>query len=291
MIALSNPQKIALLTDSCADLTGGLRVNKPIYVAPLKIVCEDGDFSDGVDIFAPDVYRRLRGGELPKTSLPDFGTVGGLLDQIAAEGYAKVIALHLSSGLSGTYNMVRLQGGDRGDLEIAVFDSLSGALGMGSMVLQIWEDIENGMGWDELVRGRVPALIKNTFPFFSVDTLEYLAKGGRIGRVAALAGSVLNIKPIITFGSDGQLQSIAKARGRRQVQEKLVEQVGKCLGNGRRYNLAVANGGAPEEMKALKAKMAAEFPDYLHFWEAELDATLSVYIGDGVLGAAVQVLD
>lgn len=288
---MSNPQKIALLTDSCADLTQELRVNKPIYIAPLKIVCADGEFADGVDIFAGDIYRRLRAGELPKTSLPDFGTVGDLLDQIAADGYTKVIALHLSSGLSGTYNMVRIQAEHRRDLEIAVFDSLSGALGMGSMVLQVWEDIENGMGWDELVGERVPALVKNTFPFFSVDTLEYLAKGGRIGKVTAMAGSVLNIKPIITFAEDGQLKSIAKVRGSRQVQEKLLEQVRAALGSGRRYNLAVANGGAPEEMEALKAKMKAAFPDYLHFWEGAIDATLSVYIGDGVLGAGVQVLD
>ena len=199
---MSNPYKIAILTDSCADLSEDLRAGKPIYTVPLKIACRDGEYFDGVDIFASDIYRRLEAGELPKTSLPDFFTADRILSRIKADGYERVLAIHLSSGLSGAYNMVRLLGESRSDLEIAVFDSLSGALGMGVSVLQAWEDIENGMSWDELVKERVPKLLANTYPFFSVDTLEYLAKGGRIGKVTAMAGTMLSIKPLITFAGD-----------------------------------------------------------------------------------------
>ena len=277
MIALSNPEKIALLTDSTADLP-----------APM---CEDGEYSDGVDITAEGVYERLRRGELPRTSLPEGGVVSDTLDQIRADGYERVIAVMLSSGLSGTYNMVRLQAGQRDDLEIAVFDSRSGSLGIGIMVLQLWEEILSGTSWDTLVRERAPHLVANTFPFFSVDTLEYLRRGGRIGRITALAGTMLSIKPIITFSDDGQLQSIAKVRGRRQVQDKILELLRARFQSGRRYNLAVANGGAPEEMAEFAARLKAEFPNYEHFWEGVMDATLSVYIGDGVIGGGIQFLD
>lgn len=286
-----NPQKIALLTDSCADLPLSLRQGKPIFTVPLRIVCEDGEFADGVDIFPADIYRRLTQGELPHTSLPTGGSITQVLDEIAGAGYQRVLALMLSSGLSGTCNLVRLLAEQRQDLEVAVFDSVSGSLGMGMMVLQAWEDIERGMDWEELVRHRVPQLVANTFPFFSVDTLEYLQKGGRIGKITALAGTMLNIKPLITFAPDGQLKSVAKVRGRRAVQDKLIELVGDRLGSHRRYNLAVANGGAPEEMAQLAASIQEAYPHYDHFWQGELDATLSVYIGSGVLGAAVQVLD
>ena len=286
-----NPQKIALLTDSCADLPAELREGKPIFVVPLRILCADGEYADGETIFASDIYRRLEAGELPRTSLPEFFAVNDALNRIAAEGYEKVVAIHLSPGLSGTYNMVRLQGESRTDLEVEVFDSVSGALGIGIMVLQAWEDIQAGMGWEELVHSRVPALIRGTFPFFSVDTLEYLQKGGRIGRVTALAGTMLNIKPLITFSPEGELQSVAKVRGRRAVQDKLIELVGKALGEHKRYNLAVANGGAPEEMAEFAARLKAEFPNYEHFWEGVMDATLSVYIGDGVIGGGIQFLD
>lgn len=288
---MSNAEKIALLTDSTADLSPALVGDKPIYVVPLKIVCADGEYSDGVDIFAPDVYDRLRRGELPRTSLPDGGSISDALDRIKADGYEKVLAVMLSSGLSGTYNMVRLQAETRRDLEIAVFDSKSGSLGMGIMVLQLWEDIQAGTSWDWLVEKRLPSLIANTFPFFSVDTLEYLSKGGRIGKVAAFAGTLLSIKPIISFAEDGQLQSVAKVRGRRQVQDKILDLMEQRLRPGVRYNLGVANGGAPEEMKELAQRIRERFPNAEHIWEGAIDATLSVYIGDGVLGGGIQLLE
>ncbi|WP_297199131.1 DegV family protein [uncultured Flavonifractor sp.] len=288
---LSNAEKIALLTDSTADLSPALVGDKPIYVVPLKIVCADGEYSDGVDIFAPDVYDRLHRGELPRTSLPDGGSISDTLDRIKADGYEKVLAVMLSSGLSGTYNMVRLQAETRRDLEIAVFDSKSGSLGMGIMVLQLWEDIQAGASWDWLVEKRLPSLIANTFPFFSVDTLEYLSKGGRIGKVAAFAGTLLSIKPIISFAEDGQLQSVAKVRGRRQVQDKILDLMEQRLRPGVRYNLGVANGGAPEEMKELAQRIRERFPNAEHIWEGAIDATLSVYIGDGVLGGGIQLLE
>ena len=176
-------------------------------------------------------------------------------------------------------------------MTVRVFDSLSGSLGMGLTVLQAAEDIRNGMGWEELTERRIPSLIANTYPFFSVDTLEYLQKGGRIGKVTATAGMLLQIKPILTFAPDGQLQSVAKVRGRNQVIANLVELAEKSCGSHRRYNLAVANGGAPAEMETVRQKLTAALPDYDHIWDGEIDGTLSVYIGDGVLGAAVQVLD
>ena len=285
------PKKIALVTDSCADLSRALIEENDIHVIPLRISCADGEFSDGVDISAADVYTRLHAGELPKTSLPTGEDVERVLRTLVKEGYDGAIAIMLSSGLSGTYNMVRLQAGQRDDLEIAVFDSRSGSLGIGIMVLQLWEEILSGTSWETLVHERAPHLVANTFPFFSVDTLEYLRRGGRIGRITALAGTMLSIKPIITFSDDGQLQSIAKVRGRRQVQDKILELLRARFQSGRRYNLAVANGGAPEEMAEFAARLKAEFPQYEHFWEGVMDATLSVYIGDGVIGGGIQFLD
>lgn len=286
------PQKIALLTDSCADLSPRLAEENRIYRVPLRILCADGEYSDGVDIFAGDIYKRLRAGELPQTSLPAGEDIERTLRQIVMDGYDGVIAIMLSSGLSGTYNLVRLIGEEcRGMLPVKVYDSLSGSLGMGMTLLQLAEDIRNGMEWEELTERRVPRLLAGSRPFFSVDTLEYLQKGGRIGKVTATAGTLLQIKPIITFAPDGQLRSVAKVRGRNQVMDKLVAMAVKACGDHRRYNLAVANGGAPAEMETVRQKLMTALPDYDHLWEGEIDGTLSVYIGDGVLGAAVQILD
>ena len=286
------PQKIALLTDSCADLSPALAAENHIHIVPLRILCADGEYSDGMDIRGADIYKRLRAGELPQTSLPAGEDIEKVLRQIVMEGYDGVIAIMLSGGLSGTYNLVRLIAEEcKGLLPVRVYDSASGSLGMGLTVLQIAEDIRNGMGWEELTERRVPQLIANTYPFFSVDTLEYLQKGGRIGKVTATAGMLLQIKPLRTCAGDGQLTSVAKVRGRHQVINKLVDLTVQRCGDHKRYNLAVANGGAPEEMALVREKLTAALPNYDHIWEGEIDGTLSVYIGDGVLGAAVQVLD
>ncbi len=284
------PQNIALLTDSCADLSPQLAADNHIYVLPLRILCADGEYLDGVDIRGADIYERLHRGELPQTSLPSTENLGEILKKIREDGYDGVIAVMLSSGLSGTYNLVRLAE-EYADIPLCAFDSKSGSLGQGLTLLQLAQDIQNGMGWTELTQRRAPQLIAGSHPFFSVDTLEYLQKGGRIGKVTATAGMLLQIKPILTFAEDGQLTSAAKVRGRNQVIDKLVDLAVKACGNHQRYNLAVANGGAPDGMALVREKLTAALPNYDHLWEGEIDGTLSVYIGDGVLGAAVQILD
>lgn len=296
MIHISNvPQKIALLTDSCADLSPRMIADKPIYVVPLRITCEDGEYSDGVDIHAKDVYARLRAGELPRTSLPAGEAIYEKLKEITDAGYDGVIAVMLSSGLSGTYNLVRFiaeEYADQLNLQMRVYDSRSGSLGQGMTLLQLAEDIRGGMGWETLTEHRVNQLLGNVHPFFSVDTLEYLEKGGRIGKITAAVGTLMNIKPVIAFSQDGQLQSIAKVRGKKMLIHKLVNLPVQRCGEHRKYNLAMASGGAaPEDVALLREMLTEALPDYEHLWEGEIDGTLSAYIGDGVLGAAVQVLD
>ena len=289
------PQKIAFLTDSCVDLSPEVLRENGIYTVPLRILCADGEYLDGVTIHSGDIYRRLHAGELPQTSLPSTESIADTLMKIVRDGYDAIVAIMLSSGLSGTYNLTRLaaeavreEGG--GSVVMRVFDSLSGSLGQAMTILQAIADVRAGMEWEELTERRIPWLIRHTYPFFSVDTLEYLVKGGRIGRITATAGKLLNIKPILTFAADGQLTSIAKARGR-QVIDKLVEVAVRACGDHRKYNLAVANGGDRPGMELVRQKLTAALPGYDHLWDGEIDGTLSVYIGDGILGSAVQVLD
>lgn len=286
-----NSQKIAILADSCCDIPVQEALAMGIYLVPLIISTPDGDFEDGFTIFSDDVYRRQAAGEDLKTSLPTGLTVEQALDRIKADGYEKVAAVMLSSGLSGTYNLLRITAESRSDLEIAVFDSLSASVGVSMILRQLVEDLDGGMDWDTLTRQRIPTLLQNTSAFFSVETLDHLQKGGRIGKITAMAGTMLNIKPILTFAEDGQLTSMAKARGTKQVQSKFIETLRQLKGEHRKFNLAIVNGGASEWMDALCAQIEEELPGYDHLYQAQFDATLSVYIGSGVLGAAITVLD
>ena len=133
-----NPEKIAFLLDSTADLGPNDLAGKPFYVVPLRIACADGDYNDGETINNLDVYARQEAGELPKTSLPELARVEKALEQIRDDGFQKVIVLPLSSGLSGTHNMMQVMCDEFGELETAVFETRSGALGIGMVALQLW---------------------------------------------------------------------------------------------------------------------------------------------------------
>lgn len=285
------PKRIALLTDSCSDMPAEKALAKGIYVVPLRIICDNKEYLDGVNIFNKDIYGFQEKGKTLKTSLPSGSYVVNTLNRIAADGYDGVIAVMLSSGLSGTYNFVKMLAEERNDISIEVFDSRNASLGLAMILLRLAEDIKSGMNWNELIFSRVPFLIKNTFSFFSVDSLEYLHKGGRIGYVTAVAGSMLNVKPIITFSDDGKLETAAKARGNLQLSDKFTELVRKKAGSHTKYDLAAANGGMPQEMKKLKKKLELAMPNYSKIWLGEIGGTLSVHIGKGILGAAVQILE
>lgn len=283
-----NDQKIALLTDSCADILPKLLKKYDIFMVPLQIKFSDGDYLDGVTINAKEIYKRLPT-EMPKTSLPSGELIEQTFQKILDKGYEKVLCVNLSSGLSGTHNMVRLLGMEFVGLEVAAFDSVSGSMGQGMVVLQLAKYIEEGRSWSELLRA-TPRLIANTNVWFCIDTLEYLQKGGRIGKITAVAGSLLNIKPVLTFAPSGELINVSKARGRQLAMGKMASLLQEKYIEGTPYNLAFANGDCVAEMKAIREKVTALMPDARNVFEGEIDCTLASYVGPHLLGCAIQML-
>ncbi|MDD3367574.1 MAG: DegV family protein [Lachnospiraceae bacterium] len=282
-------EKIAVITDSCADVPEELVKKYNIFVLPMVISCEDGVHRDGVDIHAADVYEKLKT-ELPKTSSPMGSDIVDTLDAIKKQGYQKAVAVLLSGGLSGTINHFRLAVEDLQNLEVAVFDSFQGSIGIGAIALQAAEYIRQGFSFEE-IKKKVEKLIQNTKVFFSIDTMEFLQKGGRIGKATALAGAMLRIKPILSFDEDGEIYAAAKVRGHKMVESKLIQLVQERQRNGEKYNIVVADGGAPEDGDALEIKMKELFPDYQFLYRAKIGAALSVYLGSGLLGAGIQFIE
>lgn len=285
-------RKIAIITDSCADLSKEMQEHYDVRVLPMMIRCEDGEYRDGVDITIEDIYERLKT-EIPKTSTPSGETIEALFADLKAEGYEKVLAVMVSGGISGTVNHVRLAAEDSG-METCVIDSLSGSIGHGAVVLQasIWR--KEGLSFEEICE-KAKKLCKDTYVFFSIDTLEYLQKGGRIGKATALVGTALNIKPILTFEPEGELSTAAKVRGHKLVEKKLIslveEHVIDPANEGRRYNLMVADGGIREERDQLEAKMKELFPNFNEVFPIRIEGILGIYLGPGMLGAGIQFLD
>ncbi len=282
-------EKVAIITDSCADVPEELAEKYHLFVLPMQITCEDGVYRDGVDITSEDIYKRLEK-ETPKSSTPSGADVEDLFQKLVRQGYQKAIAVLLAGGLSGTVNQVRLLAEELEELEVAVYDSKQASIGIGVIAIQAAIYAQEGMGFEELKK-KVEGLIERTKVFFSIDTLKYLQRGGRIGKVAALAGTLLDIKPVMSFDEDGEIYAAAKVRSRKGVEKRLLQLMEDVKREGCPYNLVVADAGAPKEREALEEKLKALFPNSQALYRAKIGAALSVHLGSGLLGAGIQYLE
>lgn len=207
--------KIALVTDSTSDLNHEEIKKYNIHVLPLKIVYSHREYTDRVDITPDEVYDNMKV-EVPKTSLPSMEEIDRLFEKLKKEGYTHVIAITISTGLSGTFNSVRLVSENHPELTFEIFDSRALSLGAGAIVLECGEMIESGKSFDEII-AELPNLRDKISIYYVLDTLKYLIKGGRIGKVSGSIGEVLNLKPIISINDEGVYYTHSKVRGRKKV--------------------------------------------------------------------------
>lgn len=209
-----NGQKICILVDSGCDVPQAVRQDYDMRVLPLKIRYPEGEYDDQVNITAQQVYDRFPG-EIPQTSLPDGGTIHDALDRARADGYEKALVICISSGLSGTYNMVRLVCQEYQGMETFVLDTRNISFGSGSLC-PVGRPLIAG-GWDWRTANPVGPEAGRRKDFFCVDILEHLRKGGRLGLVAAIVGTALKLKPIISCNEAGVYYIAGKALGAGKV--------------------------------------------------------------------------
>lgn len=281
-------ERIALVTDSACDLDQKTVARYAIHILPLQVIFRENQYRDGIDISAEEVYARMAT-EIPKTSLPTPGEAKDLLLSLAAKGYTHVLAIHLSSGLSGTYQMMVSVSREVPGLTFEVVDSKVLAMGLGLIVRQAAQWIERGLGFKEVVR-RVHSLIPHVKGYFVLKTLEYLKQGGRIGTVAATIGEILNLKPVISIDSNGKYFSYAKTRGRERSLDKLYEIAAGHLEKGA-HIIAVLQGDAKEEAAALMSRIKA-LPNAAEVIFGAISPALVVHTGPGLVGLiAMPVVD
>lgn len=284
-------RKIAVLTDTNCDLPPELLKKYNIFCLPLVINSGTQEYRDGIDLTVTDIYARQKK-EHFGTSLPRPADLTAAFDAMVHSGYTKAVVLLLGSALSGSTNMARLMADERDDLEIAVYDTKSASIGVGILALQTALYIQRGLPFHILCQ-QVEQLIAGTKVFFSLDTLEYLQRGGRIGKATALAGGLLQIKPILTFDETGTINTAAKVRGSKAVPARLLELVSDyraAHGPNARFNLVVCDGGVPQAGAALEAALCQALPGAERVVHGQLDATLAVHLGPNLLGAGIQLL-
>ncbi|OJF95196.1 DegV family protein [Alkalibacterium sp. 20] len=286
-----NDNKIAILTDSGSDVPQEIKEKYNVKVIPLKIIFNDGEYIDKVTITAEEVYQRMDK-EIPKTSLPDGETIKEMFDGIKAEGYEKVLAITISSGLSGTNNMVRVVAEQYDGLDIFVLDTKNIGIASGFTVAEAALQVDRGVDWETL-KVNLTEGIEKAKVFFYVPTLEYLQKGGRIGLVQSVVGSMMNLKPIITCNEEGIYHTVAKVRGKTKSIKKTIDLVEDFAKGSEKYNLAIAYGGetAREEAEDIREEMKIKLPNYEHFFYDQISPALGVHTGPGLIGIGVQILD
>ncbi|MCI8540566.1 MAG: DegV family protein [Erysipelotrichaceae bacterium] len=282
-------KRIAVLADSCCDVPADLVQQYGLYILPLKIIYHDHEYLDGVDITPQEVYERM-GQEIPKTSLPDGEQILHKLDQIKADGYEQLIVITLSSGLSGTNNLIHLIADTYEGMEIFILDTKNIAIGAGFHAIQAARYIEQGLSFST-IQEKLQRDIKNVKIFFVVETLEYLQKGGRIGLVASLLGNALNLKPVISCNEEGVYYTVTKVRGRKQSVSRTME-LAKAYAQGHpRIHLAVCHGGAPELAAAVEATMKEALRGYEVFISSQISPALGVHTGPGLIGIGIERLE
>ncbi len=273
-------EKIALLTDSMCDLPNELVQKFKVKVLPAKVVYPDREYSDRVEIQPDEVYSRMPE-EIPTTSLPSLDEIKQALDEIRTEGFTHVLAVHISSGLSGTFNAVEFICRDVHDLTVKVIDSKTLSMGTGWIVLDAARNIKNGLSFENVIES-VQKLQDSARVYYILETLEYLRRGGRIGKVAAMLGEFLHLKPVISVGEDGKYFTYCKAKGRKKSIEKLV-QIVEAATSEKQINLAVVHGGAQQECQKL-AERLSKLPNIKEFMSSDISPCLGVHTGPGLLG-------
>ncbi|NLJ73400.1 MAG: DegV family protein [Firmicutes bacterium] len=280
-------EKVAIMTDSTCDIPQDIIEKYGIHVVPLRIVYGEREYRDNVDITAEQVYEDLPT-EIPTTSLPSPEDVLNLFHKLKDEGFTHVLAIHISSGLSGTAQMIENLSNQIKGLVVKVIDSKSISMGLGYSVIEAAQKLQQNASF-EAVCAHVQGILSKMRVFFVLGTLEYLTKGGRIGKVAGTLGQILNIKLIITVNEEGVYTTYAKVRGRKQSIDKMFEALKEQLAKSRN-NVAVCHGAAVEEAQALINRIK-ELCSIDEIITGHVSPVIGVHTGPGTLGIAVYSTD
>lgn len=283
---MAKAQKIAIVTDSSCDLDAELIEAYGIQVLPLHIVYHDREYRDRVDITPDEVYTQLEV-EVPKTSLPSPAEISSLFSRLRDEDFTHILAIHISSGLSGTFNAVSKVAEDFKDIVIEVLDSKTLSLGLGMTVLEAAREVQNSLSFHNAV-SVAKTVCRKTKAYYVLATLEYLKKGGRIGYVSGTVGELLNVKPIITLNEEGKYVTHSKVRGREQSLRKLMDALTEHVRD-RDSNVAIVHGGAEQEAFEFLQR-AREHPNVKEVFFSQVSPALGVHTGPGLVGFIVSPL-
>ncbi|AKP64898.1 hypothetical protein FC99_GL002079 [Levilactobacillus koreensis JCM 16448] len=281
-------EKIAILVDSCSDVPAAVLEAADMALMPMNVIFRDRVYEDRITITPTEFYRR-QATEKATTASPTGKRIVEALERIQASGYTHVIAICISAALSGTYQETQLLAADT-PLTVHVVNTCSVGIGSGFAAIYAASLRAAGHSFADIV-AEVERVTAQTKVFFYVPSLKYLQAGGRIGKVAGMAGTLLNVKPIISCDPEGIYYPIAKVRGEKRTIHKLLALVNDAIGDAKHVNVAVCDGVAPELRENVLEQLKAAHPQVENWYAGDVSPALGVHTGPGLIGVGVQVLD
>jgi DegV family protein with EDD domain len=278
-----------IVTDCAADMSAEELEELGVTQAPLFIQFPEGEINSA-DISADDFYNRLEAMRpaIPTTAQPSGGIFAELYRRIA-QVEKTILSIHISSGLSGTLNSAR-DGGEevKSEANVSYWDTLTLSGGERFQVMAAALAARGGWALDS-IEERLASIREKTEVIYTLDTLEYLARGGRIGRVRAMAGALLNLKPVIRVDSDGKYSTVATARTIGKSIQSIAEHLHHKYENTPVW-VTILHGRFAEKAEAL----ANELKSRLNIQKLEvrrISPVLGVHTGPGIVGAAVVPME
>jgi DegV family protein with EDD domain len=272
---------IRVVTDSTCDLPPSLLQDLGITMIPLVLMFGDEELRDGVDITSEEFFKRLpHDPHHPTTTQPASGVFRATYERLIAEGATGILSCHLSSKLSGTMNAAR-QGAEGLSVLVVFSDSLTVSLPLGIGAVEAAKAIRNGSTLEQ-AKAVADDVYRRSHLFVTLETLEYLRKGGRMSRGQELFGSLLKVKPVLTI-QDGEVVAIGRIRTKQKAIEDILNRCGEF--RPAQYTFTV-NATTPDELAYISDRLRGIAPDATHL-EGRLTPVLGVHIGPGGVGVGV----
>ncbi len=276
-------QNVVVVTDSTSNIPEEALDGLTIPTIPLWLIWGDERYRDGVDISPQAFYDLLKERDtIPTTSQPSVGEFVEFYSQVAEEHETDtIVAVHISSKISGTVDSAESAAAEMTDLNITVIDSLSTSMGLAFVALAAAREAAAGGPLEEIVSA-AESVRERLGVLFAVDTLEYLHKGGRIGGAKRFVGTMLNIKPLLTL-SDGSVEAMGQVRTKRRVIEEMLDTAEEQLAGKGMAEVAVIDADSPEEGDEVARRVKRRF-DVATVFRAPVSPALGAHAGPGTVG-------
>ena len=280
--------RTAVVMDSTGYLTPDILTKCQIHIIPLTVTIDAQTYPE-TDLSNTDFLAKIAATSvLSVTSQPSVGAFLELYEGLFAAGYQEIVSIHLSQKISGTVRSAEMAKSMASRPDIHVFDSGSAALGLGLLAWTAGEWALDGASGGEIIK-RLVILREQTRLFFIVDSLENLRLGCRIGGAAALLGTLLQIKPILHFNTEYEIDVFDKVRSKGRAWQKVLEELEETARGGGLYRICVQHVNIPAEGERLLAEVKERFPGHdVRLFEA--GPVIATHVGSGAFGLAFQPL-